>query len=142
MPRDRSLGPRILFKPGPSGAYFFALHFHHPAIARMIAVAAETAPPLVGDVIVFTEAYRPARIGKPSLHPKYQAVDIRTGIDHPTMDGAIRSPEGVSPDEARRCRIRDAGLWAERMRMRFGSDFDVVFGDEAHIDHIHLEHDL
>jgi hypothetical protein len=135
----RRLGPRIIFKAGDTGARLFAGHLEDPAVCRMIAVIARTAPPTVGGVVVITEAWREGA----GLHPELKAVDVRTGIDRPDIPGAIRAPS-LHPHlpAARELRLKMGHEWAEDIALRLGSDFDVVFGDPAHIHHIHVEHDL
>jgi hypothetical protein len=114
----------------------YAEHFHDPWTCRLLAVAAETAPPLRKDMLVVTEGYRQGKPGKRDLHAKFKALDFRTGVENPLLDGAI-----VSSPNSRINRIRSAKSWRDRMEARLGADYDIVFGDAKHIDHIHGEED-
>jgi hypothetical protein len=128
--------PRIVCKAGESGACMYAEHFNDPMLCRLLTVAAETAPPLRKDMLVVTEGYREARPGKRDLHARLKALDFRTGIENPLLDGAI-----LASPNSRINRIRAAKGWVERMEARLGTDFDIVFGDSKHINHIHGEED-
>ncbi len=131
------MSPRIVFKAGSNGAFLYAEHLHDPMLCRIIAIAAETAPPLRSDVLVVTEGWRRARQGgKRDLHARFKAVDFRTGVESPLMEGAV-----LASPNSRIGRFRAAKLWSERMAERLGSDCDIVFGPPKHIDHIHAEHD-
>jgi len=99
----------------------------------MVRVAAETAPTLRDNTMMLTEAWRPGH-AQASLHPACKALDIRA-VDHSDRPGAI-----VGIDDEERIRIGDR--WAERMRKKLGDNYDVVFGDANHINHIHLERDV
>jgi hypothetical protein len=123
-----------VFKGGDTGCRVFFGHLANPNVCRILAVAAKEAPELLGDVMIVTEGFRPHRTGQPSLHPELRAFDLRTGIDAPTLRGAI-------VHHSRTHRLELAQLWADRMRLRLGTDYDVVFGDDRHIDHIHVEYD-
>jgi hypothetical protein len=129
-------GPRIVFKSGDKGAFMHARHFHDPWTCRLLAVAAETAPPLRKDVLVVTEGWRKGTPGKRDQHTHFKGLDIRTGIESPNLEGAI-----VGSPNSRINRIRAAKAWCERMEDRLGTDYDIVFGDSRHINHIHGEHD-
>lgn len=135
----RRLGPEIRFK---DGCVLLAAHFR-PQVARILYAAALEAPPLVDDVLVVTDAARlPSAGGKPSKHKPpsapgeegFSAIDIRTGVGAPPRDGQIEAPSDAE-------RFEKAKDWAARIRFRLGSEYDVVFGDAAHRDHIHVEHD-
>ena len=144
-PPARPLGPRILFKDGPTGAYLYAAHFQDPAICRIIAVVAETAPLTRDNAVVITEGHRLARSGNLSLHPKLKALDVRTGIDDPLLTGSILVGSGGNGLEIRAMRdhrISVAQAWAGRIAMRLGTDCQVVFGDPQHINHMHIENDV
>ncbi len=126
------LGPRVVWKDGESGAYCFSRHYA-PEIAAMVRVAAETAPTLRDNTLVLTEAWRPGH-SQASLHPACKAIDIRA------VDGADRPGAIVGADEAEQTVAGDR--WAERMRQKLGDNYDVVFGDQKHINHIHVERDV
>ena len=129
-PHPATLGPRIVFKEGGKGAYLFPAHYRDPLICRLLCVAAETAPPLVGNVLVVTEGWR----NKDDQHGRIEALDFRTGIDQPDREGAIEGTDRV-------IRMAHAHDWVEKMGERLGTDFYIKFGDYRHIDHIHGQRD-
>ena len=131
------MSPRIVFKPGPTGAWLHAEHLFDPMVCRIIAVAAETAPQLRNNVLVVTEAYRKATPGRRDLHAHFRAFDFRTGVASPLYEGAI-----VASPNSRIERFRAANRWSERMAERLGKDCDVIFGPPNHVDHIHAEFDV
>jgi hypothetical protein len=132
-PLAGSAGPQILIKDGPQGAFLFGGHFADPFFCRMLEVMAETAPPLAGNVMVVTEGYRRARRDR-DLHSELKAVDVRTSVDDPGRLGAILGEELSE-------RMVAGRGWADRIRARLGSEYDIVFGDAKHKDHLHGEHD-
>ena len=91
-------------------------HFD-PVMVRIIDVACETAPMLVRGIVWITSANDSQHMVG-SLHFKNRAFDIR-----------IRNIIGVVQDEAR--------LWAERMQVALGDDYDVLLEH----DHLHIEFD-
>ncbi len=106
-------------------------------VQRILQAAACEAPETVGNVITVTSTHRVATTtSRFSYHLLGEAVDIRTGVFEAahTARGAV-----VRATEADRRAISDA--WAERIRQRLGGEFDVVYGDGKHIDHIHIERD-
>lgn len=136
---SRTLGPEIRIKPG---AVLLAAHFR-PEVARIFYAAALEAPLLVGDVLVITDAARlPTQGANASLHKPpaapgehgFAAIDIRTGVGSERREGQIEAPDDAQ-------RLEKARHWAARIRARLGDEYDVVFGDAAHHDHIHVEHD-
>jgi hypothetical protein len=131
----KALGPRIVFKPGVTGAQLFAAHLDPGSgVMELLRILALEAPELRNDVMVVTGLWRPAT-PTPSYHPAMQAADVRTGIDNPGVQGAIR---GEGPEE----RYEIGCRWAARARRRLGLEFDLVYGREVnHVDHIHGEWD-
>ena len=125
-------GPRVVFKPGASGAWLFAETLER--LAPAIAVAARTAPTLRGNEIVIVEGWRPGSTRRASYHPKHAAIDIRA-VDSRGRFGAVH---GLTRAE----KIRTAVAWAARIRLELPLYFDIVYGDASHIDHIHIECDL
>ena len=118
----RDFGPRILFKPGPSGAYVFAPMLTGPP-ARILEAVAFTAPPLRCNLLVITEGWRPVIPERPSLHPFLGAWDFRT-IDRNDLHrpGTIVAPSFEDQVEVGRA-------WRKRAAEVLGSDYDLVFGD-------------
>jgi hypothetical protein len=105
-----------------------------PGIRSILRAVSLEAPRMVGDVVVVTSAWRESE-GVFSWHWAGRALDIRTGIllDQSTTGAVI----GPNP----KARTAICGEWAMRIRTRLGLEFDVIFGDAQHIDHIHIEHD-
>jgi hypothetical protein len=83
--------------------------------------------------MVLTEAWRPGP-SQASLHPACKAIDIRA-VDPSDREGAI-----IGEDEEEQIEIGER--WAERIRQKLGDNYDVVFGDALHINHIHVERDV
>lgn len=127
MSKESPIGRKIEFK---THVYLRAEHLMDHSIPRILYVASMTAPKTVDDVIVITDLWRTGS----GYHPKFKAVDIRTGIGVPLRRGAIDA-------QSHEMKMRRANEWAGRMRIRLGFEYDVIFGDEDHIDHIHIEHD-
>jgi hypothetical protein len=105
--------PNLCLKNGVviNGAHFESY------MVRIIDAARETAPPLEKGIVWITSANDLIHM-RNSLHYKNRAFDIR-----------IRNILGDNPGAA--------GVWAERMQIALGKDYDVVL--EA--DHIHAEFD-
>jgi hypothetical protein len=121
-------GPKIEFKEGTK---LYANHFLEPGFARILFVAGMTAPDLIDNAMVITSLYRTGS----GYHPKFRAIDIRSGVFAPALRGAI-----VAPTDQKRLDMGKS--WAQRMRLRLGYEYDVVFGqDDDHLDHFHIEHD-
>ena len=125
-----NLGPRIMAKEGTDGAYLFPTHYRDPRICRLIRIAAETAPPLIGQVLVITEGWR----DKDDQHGRMQAIDFRTGIESPELLGAISGSDRFT-------RMALAHEWVDKQRKRLGTDYYIKFGDPQHITHIHGQRD-
>ena len=98
------------------GVHINGAHFD-PAMVRIIDVARETAPMLEKGTVWITSATDSEHM-EGSLHFENKAFDIR-----------IRNIIGHVQDEAR--------LWAERMQVALGDDYDVLLES----DHIHVEYD-
>lgn len=107
--------------------------FERPGIRAMLRAVSMEAPRTIGGIVVVTSTWRPFS-GQFTYHNRCDALDIRTGVDGSSRQGAIIAP-------TREARIEAARAWAVRMKLRLGVEYDVVFGDERHIDHFHLEHD-
>ena len=127
-------GPRIVFKDDRDssigrGAVLYWPHLVSPMVGVLIATA-QTAPKLVDDVLLVTEAWRPVRpSGDQSrdLHRELRAFDF-------SLNG-IAGVDGFSDR-------RTAGqFWAERIRADLGRGYQVlVHGAGANL-HIHVEFD-
>ncbi len=91
----------------------------YPEIIRIVEVARETAPAMVKETVWITSAADGAHMSG-SLHFVNRAYDIR-----------ISNIVGIDdfPDAAK--------VWAERMQVALGDDYDVVLEE----DHIHVEYD-
>lgn len=125
-----TIGPRIMFdRPVPWEL------FERPGPRAMLRAISLEAPQTVDGVIVITSTIRDPD-GPFSWHWSADALDVRTGCFDAMAKarGAIIAP---TYDD----RVRLAGEWAARVRNRLGLEYDVIFGDERHIDHMHLEHD-
>jgi hypothetical protein len=122
------VGPQIEFAmPVPWEVFAF------PPIAKILSAICLEAPEMVGGVVCITSTWRPAA-DPASWHHSGTAVDLRTGVDGATRRGAV---VGLT----RETRIENCRGWATRIKLRLGIDYDVIFGDPKHIDHIHIEHD-
>lgn len=88
-----------------------------PEMVRVIQVARETAPPLEDRTVWITSANDGHHMDD-SLHYKDRGLDIRIK----NIIGDVK---------------REAHLWAERMQVALGDDYDVV----KEKDHIHIEFD-
>ena len=92
--------------------------FHFTSeIVRILDVALRTAPKMERGAVWVTSA-NDSRHSDNSLHYKNRAFDIRIY----NIIGDVH---------------REAKLWAERMQIELGSDFDVIYEKT----HIHIEHD-
>lgn len=118
--------------------------FARPAVQAILEAAAMTAPRLEGDVVYVTSTYRARLPDDPFSYHSFDAyptgasvagcaIDIRA-VDEHMRDGAIM---GAS----RGAQISAGYAWADRIRARLWSTYDVVFGDPRHIDHMHVELD-
>lgn len=108
--------------PGPSLCFkehvkIYAEHFE-PEIIRILDVARKTAPRLGRGIVWITSANDSTKHIATSLHYKNRAFDIR-----------IYNILGHRATEAR--------LWAERMQLILGPNYDVVLS----LSHIHVEYD-
>ena len=120
-------GRAIEFK---EGAALWPQHMT-PSIMRILYVASMTAPRTMNNVIVVTSSWREGT----GYHPKFRALDIRSGVYAQELRGAVIA-------ESQEKRLELCKRWSQRMRLRFGYEYDVVFGqDDDHMDHIHIEHD-
>ena len=121
---------------------------------RIIAVAMDEAPRLIDDIVAVTSAWRPAK-PRFSWHHMGRAVDFRTGLNlrddfremgQPDLDDLVYTrrpgaiwcePPGENEAEAV---YYSACAWADRIRARLGTEFDIVYGiDVGHWNHIHAE---
>ena len=98
------------------GVHINGAHFN-PEMVRIVDVARETAPMLEKGTVWITSATDSEHM-EGSLHYVNRAYDIR-----------IRNIIGNVKLEAR--------LWAERMQVALGDDYDVLLES----DHIHVEYD-
>ncbi len=125
----------VEFKLGEAGAVLPAEFFRQSALLAALAAVALEAPETVGRVIVITDVWRPDAAG--GYHPKLRAFDVRSGVEdlQSARRGAV---QGLSEDD----RYASCVAWCDRIRLRIGREFDVVFGREVdHVDHLHVEHD-
>lgn len=122
------MGYPIEFK---EGVFLHSNHCIEPGISRILWALSMTAPRTVGGVVMITSTFRP---DPNSYHSKYRAIDVRTGFGNFDRRGAIIND---GPEDF----MKKAQAWAWRIRHRLGFEFDVVFGDDSHKDHIHVEHD-
>jgi hypothetical protein len=99
-------------------------HFD-PEIARILLVAKATAPRTTDDTVWVTSAWAPVEHG---LHNKGEAFDIR-----------VRNVVGFDIETFQYCKEVEA--WVYRIQEQLGSDYDVVYGDSKHLNHIHIEYD-
>jgi hypothetical protein len=93
-------------------------HFE-PEIVRIIEVARETAPMMEKGTVWITSA-NDSEHSEGSLHFNDRAFDIRIK----NIVGVIEFPQA-------------ARVWAERMQIALGDDYDVLLEK----DHIHVEYD-
>ncbi|KKK97779.1 hypothetical protein LCGC14_2649330 [marine sediment metagenome] len=124
MPANGPRGPRIVLKPGVRGAWLYASHLDPDSgVWRILRVLAMEAPELRDGVLFVTELWRAGG----GLHPRSQAVDVRTGVLQPQLTGAV-----VGSSE--KLRYARAWEWIGRSRIRAGDEFDLVFGRD--VDHV------
>lgn len=103
------------------GVELTAAHFLVPEVARIVGVAASTAPEEDMPELVITSGLDGTH-KKGSLHYACKAFDFRTfSIDAPTA--AVREEK--------------IQAWAQRMRSELGPDYDVI----VETSHIHAEWD-
>jgi hypothetical protein len=109
----------LVYLPGlclKDGVHINGAHFY-PEMVEIVNVARESAPMLEGGIVWITSAADSEHM-EGSLHFRNHAYDIR-----------IKNIIGDVQYEAR--------LWAERMQVALGDDYDVVLEK----DHIHVEYD-
>ena len=98
------------------GVHVNGFHFN-PKIVRILDVARKTAPKMERGAVWVTSA-NDSRHSDNSLHYKNRAFDIRIL----NIIGDVH---------------REAKLWAERMQVELGPDYDVLYEKT----HIHIEYD-
>ncbi len=127
-----AIGPRVEF--GESCLLY--AEFFEPGVVALIRAFALEAPPLVGRVMVVTDAWRAKLDNTPSWHPYLCAIDVRSGVEDDTpRRGAII---GDSVD----IRYDRAVEWRNRVAVRVGAEYDIVYGRAVnHVDHVHGEWD-
>jgi len=77
---------------------------------------------MTDNIVLVTQAYRSDK----SKHGSGEAFDIR-----------IKNIIGFKGFVYN----KKAAEWAQKMRNKLGPDYDVVYGDSEHLDHIHCEYD-
>lgn len=130
------LGPRLIFEREVP-----AECIANPDFGRLCMALTLEAPETVDGVVVVTSTWRP-EARRFSWHQRFAALDWRTGLYRMadgdmglrTLTGSILADD---PSEA----LSIGRAWRERMAARLGDTFDVLLGDEDHIDHGHAEHD-
>lgn len=123
-------GPRIVFKDDRDssigrGAVLYWGHFLEDRIA-MVRVAAQTAPDLLENTMVVSEAYRKIR-ERLDLHERLLAFDI-----------SLNQMAGVDGFSARKLH---GEAWADRIRAALGPGYQVIVHGEGRNLHIHIELD-
>ena len=102
-------------------------HFTRPSTAMALQVINDTAPKGYEPTITSAED---GKHGKNSLHPQGDAWDIRTR-DYP----------GFVLDDFENTRVW-VDEWIVRIRRALPpGQYDIVFGDKNHRNHIHIEFD-
>ncbi len=94
-------------------------HFD-PEICRILHIAKETCPGTTDNAVWVTSA-NDGKHSRLSKHYSNEAFDLRIRNLTEGADAAAR--------------------WATAMKQKLGEDYDVVYGDSAHLDHIHVEYD-
>lgn len=107
--------------------------FERPGIRAILRAVSMEAPRTIGGIVVVTSTWRPF-VGEFTYHNRCDAIDVRSGVDGSSRQGAVIAP-------TREERIEVARAWSVRIKLRLGIEYDVVFGDARHIDHLHIEHD-
>ncbi len=83
-----------------------------------------------GDVVWVTSA-ADGHHKSYSRHYTNEAFDIRIK----NVKGLSRNADGTLAYDTK------VAAWAKRMKLELGDDYDVVYGDANHLDHIHCEYD-
>ena len=119
---------------------FVPRHFD-PTIRRMIDIALEFRPCMIGDVVCITSAYESRDTG---LHPEGEAFDFRVLSTDPMLPGNVQAQ---SRDEA----LSIGRQWSTAISEALGDDYDVVYKKNSYINpdsgevvpfcHIHAEYD-
>jgi hypothetical protein len=104
-------------------------HHFNPEIRRMLDVVRLTSPEVNGGIWVTSANDGKHKAG--SKHFTNEAFDIRIRNVKEFKWG----PEGGYIFNE----VIDS--WAKRIRLELGLDYDVVYGDKKHLDHIHIEYD-
>lgn len=65
-----------------------------------------------------------------SKHFSDEAFDIR-----------IKNVKGVKKQNGAYVKDPKVEAWVKRIQLELGNDYDIVYGDEHHLDHIHCEYD-
>lgn len=118
--------PTLKFK---NGVHINGRHFD-PEVRRILDVVRITAPKMVDGAVWVTSA-NDGTHEDGSKHFTDEAFDVRVR----NLKGFKWGPDG------RFFFCEEADAWAKRIRFELGSAYDVVYGDEDHIDHIHVELD-
>lgn len=108
--------------------------------AKLLAIAADCAPELHGEVLVVTSA-NDSKHKDDSQHYASAAWDMRT---HPNDDGSARPgaivvSQTLSADERAKAIDAQATRWAKRIQKRMGAPYQVIY--EAAKMHVHAEVD-
>ena len=104
-------------------------HFD-PEIRRILDVARMTSPKMLGDSVWVTSANDGSH-KQGSKHFKNEAFDIR-------IRNLVAFKWGASGEFIFNETINN---WARQLRLELGEDYDVVYGDAQHLNHIHIEYD-
>lgn len=96
-----------------------------PEIAQILYVVQETAPETRDNTIWVTRAWAEENRG---THAAGEAFDIR-----------IKNVVGFNIVTFQYCKEVEA--WVYRIREQLGSDYDVVYGNSKHMNHMHIEYD-
>jgi hypothetical protein len=121
--------PLLKFKNGVTinGAHF------DPEMVRVADAARITAPRLIDDTVWITSA-NDGKHSDTSLHYHNRAFDVRIR----NVSGLVWEKLG----EERKFMYNDiVQQWADDIKLRLGSDYDVIYGNESHLSHIHVEYD-
>lgn len=100
------------------------IHFY-PEVRVILDAARETAPELSDNTVWITSA-ADGKHKAGSKHYTSEAFDLR-----------IKNVKGFKPGQLN----IPAARWAERLRATLGFNYDVIYGDKGHLDHIHIELD-
>lgn len=105
-----------------------------PEIYKMVFAAYMTAPKLNDGTVWITSANDGThKVG--SKHYKSEAFDIRIWN--------VRGYDGPHREMGKLTWTKQEVItnWARGLRLALGDDYDVVYGDRLHLDHIHVEWD-